>query len=70
MLQSITRLRLRSACVVTMEYLKLEQRWYKLTEILNYLNIKPGSDLEKQLVILYRSPNPTNRIEYNPKTGM
>lgn len=54
----------------TITKLKEEQRWYKLEEILNYLNIPHGDPQVPQLVLLYRSPNPTNRIEYNKKLDM
>lgn len=53
----------------TIEHLKEEQRWFTEREILNYLHINPKDDVAHQLVQLFRSPNPTNRIEYNPRDG-
>ncbi|KAF2643550.1 transcription initiation factor IIE, beta subunit, partial [Massarina eburnea CBS 473.64] len=43
------------------------EKWYSFKEIMDYLNIGAPS-MRQQLQQLYRSPNPTNRIAWNPKT--
>jgi transcription initiation factor TFIIE subunit beta len=54
----------------TIDHLRGHQRWVKLQDILDYLNVPVNSSVAKQLVQLYHSQNPTNRIEYNRKTDM
>lgn len=52
----------------TIEHLRSTQKWMTFKEIMNYLNI-PENDHETRshLETLYRSENPANRVEYNPK---
>jgi transcription initiation factor TFIIE subunit beta len=49
----------------TIDHLKGEQRWFTLAEILNYLNIPADGPITPQLVALFRSPHPTNRVEFD-----
>ncbi|KAF1957064.1 transcription initiation factor IIE, beta subunit, partial [Byssothecium circinans] len=45
------------------------EKWYTFKEIADYLNLNMGNTVvRQQLQLLFRSPNPTNRILWNSKT--
>lgn len=52
----------------TVDYLKNNPGWYTLDKIVAYLNLKVEDQVTiSQLQRMFRSPNPTNRVEWNPK---
>ena len=58
----------------TIEHLRDRQRekkeWQTLNQIVEFLSLQNKPDVVRQLVSLYRSPNPTNRIEYSREKDM
>ncbi|KAF2874300.1 hypothetical protein BDV95DRAFT_565912 [Massariosphaeria phaeospora] len=53
------------------EFLRTNQRWHTFKEIVDYLNVQEHDHHSRaHLQNLFRSPNPSNRIEYNEKTGL
>ncbi|KAF2706278.1 transcription initiation factor IIE, beta subunit, partial [Pleomassaria siparia CBS 279.74] len=53
----------------TIEHLRNTQKWMTFKEIMDYLNIQEHEHQTRaQLQVLYRSQNPANRVEYNPRT--